>query len=112
MSVSNKQFFEPIIAANQVLFIITIKYTVSELSGIIVSTDISLVKGNGIGSNSRVRIVSIMEVDIISITNIGISFNSTNSVGSNMEIDTSSNLGDVVFCLGILSAIAIGLTFS
>lgn len=112
VSIGNKYSLRPIVIANHMWFIIITKYITSELDNIITITNISSVKNNALGFNSKVRMISIIKIDIISTMNIGISSNSNNNMSFNKEVNINDNLKDIIVCLDVLLVIKIGLTSS
>lgn len=107
VSIGNKLFSGPMLIGNQMWFSATTKHTIGGIIGTIVGISIGFIRGNGVGFDEENSISSARKVDVDSIS---IGSNGNNSVGFVIEISADGNPGDVVVCLGALSAIVIDPT--
>lgn len=99
--INNKLFFGSVVVANQVQFTVTIKPTISRISGTVAGISVSSIRKNSVGSIGNNNISSITEVGVGSIVKVAIGFNA--------EVNTDNNPENVVVYLGALLAKAIGL---
>lgn len=88
------------------------KYITNRLGDIIAITDVDFIESNNINSDNRVGVIFIMEIDIVSIIDIGVSSGGNYIISFSIEVGIGSNLGDTVDFLCILSATEIGPAFS
>lgn len=72
----------------------------------------SSIKDNIMSFSSKIQVIHIAEVDIITIADVSVSSNNNYWVDSGMKINTSYNLGDIIVYLDVLLTIIIGLAFS
>lgn len=98
-----KLFSGPVISVNQVQFIAPTKNTADGLGDAVAVTSLSIVRGNDIGSDSRVRIVPVAE--------IGLSSDGKYDMGSGIEVGTGDNLEDAEVCLDAVLATAASPAF-
>lgn len=104
MFVGTKQSFKLVVPANQVRFTLLTKYITSGLDDAVMVTIMGFVKGNGVGSYSRVGMVYVTGAGIISVVEIGISFGGNYSVSFGIKVGAGINLRDAEICLNALPA--------
>lgn len=109
MPIGNKQSFGPAVVLNQVRLTATTKHTADGVGGAVTSTGVGFIRGNGLGFGGENGVGfygnnGVGSSGEVGVGSVCISSSGNNGVGSNMEFGTDGNLGDVVVCLGVLSA--------